>query len=192
MKKTICIDPGHGGHDPGAVGFKREEEDVVVSPESAAGGLGVSERLAHHLRAKGYDVILTRTDDTFIQLSERAKIARRNHADLFVSLHCNSATSSAAHGIEAIVYPEQFHGEADLARDILSRIHKQPKGLSLVNRGVKKRRLAVLSGTYNEMPAVLVELPFISNKAENELLFDREFREEASVAIADAVDAFLR
>jgi len=91
-RKKIVIDPGHGGKDPGAIGVGGLKEKQV--------NLSIALRLRDILRAKGYDVVMTREDDTFIPLDERAAIANREGADLFVSIHANSTKASSANGFE--------------------------------------------------------------------------------------------
>ena len=80
--RTIILDPGHGGKDPGAVGYKKiQEKDIVLK---------VAQKLEKKLKAKGFQVKLTRSDDTFIDLSERPAMASKWGGDLFISLHCNA------------------------------------------------------------------------------------------------------
>lgn len=94
--RTVVIDPGHGGKDPGAVGSKVQEKDIVLS---------ISLKLGEYIRQNYSDVkvIYTRDTDEFIELHRRAQIANENHADLFISIHCNSAPSSSAYGSETFV-----------------------------------------------------------------------------------------
>jgi len=200
MSKLICIDPGHGGPKPGAVGTiivdgksqRVAEKDVVWGTDhQAVGGIGVSNRVAHHLRKAGYRTILTRNADEDVDLAERARMAVRNKADLFVSIHCNSFGDPKANGIEAFVHPSQKNRAEVLARYILGDILKQPECRGIKDRGVKTAKFSVLAGTYASMPAVLVELPFISNAREAGLLADRFFREAAGRAIASAICRFL-
>lgn len=91
--KTIVIDAGHGGKDPGCLGQHVEEADVA---------LGIALKLKENINKNlsGVKVILTRDTDTFIELHERAKIANENGADLFISVHCNASVSSSAYGTE--------------------------------------------------------------------------------------------
>ncbi len=200
MNKLICIDPGHGGAKPGAVGKiimngqsqRLAEKDVVFGLDhNAQGGIGVSNRVGHHLRKNGLRTIMTREDDRDIELKERARIAVRNKADLFISIHCNSFTDPQANGIEVYVHPNQKNRAHILARHILDGILSQPECKGLRDRGVKTARFCVLEGTYRHMPAVLVELPFISNPKEAVLLADRHFREAVSSGIAASIRRFI-
>lgn len=96
--KTIVIDPGHGGKDPGALGKTRKTDEKHIV-------LAVSKLFGEKIKAEFPDVkvIYTRTGDTFVELKERANIAKRNDADLFVSIHCNSVGSTRAYGAAAYI-----------------------------------------------------------------------------------------
>ena len=91
--QTVVIDPGHGGRDPGGVGKKSKEKDIV---------LAVSKKVGSEIKKKYPDVrvLYTRTTDVFVDLIDRAKFANRNNADLFISIHCNAVGSRQANGIE--------------------------------------------------------------------------------------------
>jgi N-acetylmuramoyl-L-alanine amidase len=90
--KRIVLDPGHGGKDPGAVGRKGLREKDVV--------LALAKRIKPRLEARGYEVLLTRSSDVFIELKDRARFANDNKADLFVSIHTNASKNRKARGIE--------------------------------------------------------------------------------------------
>ena len=92
----VVIDAGHGGHDPGAIGSKLKEKDVVLALALKLGKLIES-------NFSDVKVIYTRKTDEFIELYRRAKIANENHADLFISLHCNSTKSKESYGTETWV-----------------------------------------------------------------------------------------
>jgi N-acetylmuramoyl-L-alanine amidase len=90
--KRIVLDPGHGGRDPGAVGPKGlREKDVVLS---------LAKRIKPRLEARGYEVLMTRDRDVFIELKSRAQFANDNNADLFVSIHTNASKNRKVRGIE--------------------------------------------------------------------------------------------
>lgn len=94
--RTVVIDPGHGGHDPGCLGGSSQEKHVV---------LAIGKYLAEGIRLMHpeVNVIMTRSEDVFVPLHERADIATRNHADLFISIHCNAFSSAHAKGTETYV-----------------------------------------------------------------------------------------
>jgi N-acetylmuramoyl-L-alanine amidase len=98
--RTVVIDPGHGGHDPGAIGpTGLKEKDVTLAIAKV-----LKNKMGEIGREFGISrIILTREDDRFIPLEERTGIAKREHADLFISIHCNAAKDSEAHGIETYI-----------------------------------------------------------------------------------------
>lgn len=170
---TIVFDPGHGGHDPGAVGpTGLNEKDVVLAVAREAGA---------QLAARGLTVLHTRTDNTFVTLDGRCSFANTRAADLFVSLHCNSATNNTATGTETYAYSAGGAGDR-LARAIQTRLVRE---LGLRDRGVKYANFAVLRGT--SMPAALTEIAFLNNPSEEALLRDPAFQRRAATAIATGV-----
>lgn len=93
---TVVLDAGHGGHDTGALGKNSREKDIALS---------IVLKLRDYINdnMEGVKVILTRDDDTFVELYRRAHIANENKADLFISIHCNSTRSSSVYGVETFV-----------------------------------------------------------------------------------------
>ena len=171
--KTICIDAGHGGKDPGACAGGVREKDIA---------LDVAKKIRAHLRATGYSVILTREQDKFVSLGNRAAEANMWGADLFVSVHCNSAPNSSATGMEVYVHTSRGADSTRAARAIYDRLLPAS---GLKGRGIKAKDLAVLRET--EMPAVLVELAFISNDSDRAKLVSDEWQERAAEAIAAGI-----
>lgn len=171
----ICIDPGHGGRDPGAIGSSGlKEKDVTLS---------IGLKLREKLQLQGIQVVMTRDRDTALgssineDLNNRAAVANNAKVDYFVSIHCNAAGPSA-YGTETFAYKPGGQGE-QLANEIQNQlIHK----IGLRNRGVKFANYAVLRNT--NMPAILVETAFISNHAEERLLADDAWRDRFAEAIA--------
>lgn len=169
----IVIDPGHGGSDPGAVGPNGLRESNVT--------LAVSLKLAEILRQAGVEIKLTRTSDVRVELKPRCDLANSWKADYFVSIHCNAATNPQAHGTET--YCLQLGGQGEiLARAIQTEL---VAATGRANRGVKTANYYVLRNT--NMPAVLVELAFISNADEERLLRSAEFQEKCAAAIARGI-----
>lgn len=183
MAMVIEIDPGHGGNDPGAVGALRTQEKDVT--------LMISKRVAEILRAAGADARLTRDNDKHFStnlstdLSARAKIANQVGAAVFVSIHCNSSTNWSATGTESYHYPGSTEGKK-LAECLQKALVPT---LGTKDRKVKEENFAVLRET--NMPAALVELAFISNPQEEELLRDPVFQEKAAQAIAKGIGDYL-
>jgi len=172
----ICIDPGHGGKDPGAVGPTGVAEAHVV--------LDVSLYLETLLRDFALETVLTRRTDVFIELSQRCHIANNAQADFFVSIHANSDGPQAI-GIETLYKTAEGKALAELVQRRLIDATED------VDRGVKKRTdLYVLNATV--MPAILPEIGFISNpETERELKTD-DYQELIAQAIRDGIVEFLQ
>ena len=181
MKKG-AIDPGHGGKDPGAIGPTGVQEKVV--------NLAVARKVAVLLQPV-MTVVLTRDTDKSLganvsaDLTARANVANQAGADVFVSIHCNSATDPAAHGTETHCYLGSVRGKT-LAQMIQKRL---VSALGLTDRGVKESNFAVLR--QSKMPSALVELAFISNPTEEALLQSEDFQDRTAKAIAQGVCDFL-
>lgn len=170
----VCIDAGHGGKDGGAQGATVAEKWIT---------LDVANRVAQKLRNSAIEVVLTRDSDYFVELAERANLSNRAGADVFISIHCNSA-SPEARGTEVWTYP----GEAQdrrLAQDILSRLVART---GFRDRGVKEENFAVLRLT--RCPAALVELGFISNPQEEQIMKTFDYQDQASTAIVEGIKEF--
>jgi N-acetylmuramoyl-L-alanine amidase len=174
--RIIVVDAGHGGHDPGAIGAGTNEKTIVLS---------VAQKLKENLESAGAKVILTRKDDTFKSLEERVEIAKNNYAELFVSIHVNSATSNQASGTEnyynTTTNPNGYESYL-LAKEIQSQI---VKNAGMNDRGVKDRKFYVIR--YNNVPSVLVELGFISNKNDASKLKSNEFQEIFAQSIYNGI-----
>ena len=216
--KTIVLDPGHGGKDPGAMANNLKEKDIVLK---------VALKLAPILERKlGCKVILTRKRDVFIPLEERTAIANKNNADLFISLHINSSPTAAANGFETYYLnltgnPEAMrvaafenatstHQMSDL-QNILSDILKnskisessrlaqqvhdaiitrlEKKYPHIKNLGVKQAPFYVLIGA--EMPAILVEMSFISNPDDAQHLKDNHFLTNIANDISSGIQSYI-
>lgn len=167
----ICLDCGHGGKDPGAIGNGLKEKDIV---------LRVGEKVTKILRRHNVEVAHTRTSDVFVELHERARIANNAKVDIFVSLHCNAFSSASAQGVEVFSYPSSTKGKM-LAKDILDSIIADK--LYTKNRGVKHDNFAVLRAT--KMPSALVELGFISNTEDIEIMVNKQ--DELAAAVAKGI-----
>lgn len=152
--KLICIDPGHGGNDPGAVGYVVEKEI----------NLAVSLKLKTLLEADGAVVVMTRSGDYDVSLSQRVQIANNAGCHIFVSIHSNAATSSSARGFEAYYYYGSTQGYT-LASLIYQEVLKL---VPIPGRGVKEAGFYVLK--YTVMPATLLELGFVTNYEDSLLL----------------------
>jgi len=175
----VCIDPGHGGPDPGAVNpiLGLREKDITLE---------VSKRLAEYLRRAGVTVILTREKDTDLadglddkaEMRARAKVANDAKADYLVSIHANSAADPDANGIEVLYWPGSVKGEA-LAKSILDAMHTAG---GLDKRGVFPRGLLLHS--YGNMVTVTAEIGFLSNRVDSALMGQAAWRDKVALGIA--------
>lgn len=181
MSMKVCIDAGHGGTDPGAVGLGgTREADVTLL---AALSLRVQLELA------GHKVLLTRVNSETLHINKktdlalRANVANDAMCDCFISIHCNAAEDRSANGSETWHHPRSAEGKR-LAKTIQTALVSAG---GLRNRGIKQSAgLAVLRLT--TMPAVLIELGFISNPEEEKLLSNPKWLQRVVKAIAYAVD----
>lgn len=169
MSKRICIDAGHGGSDPGATNGTYKENHAA---------LGIALELGLALYRGGYEVYFTRTNDTFVSLADRCTISNLSDADLFVSVHLNSATSANASGIETYVY----RNASATARKVADKVQKQLiEATGAKDRGVKESGFYVLKNT--KSPAILIETGFISNSIECKKLFTTDYQRKIAQAI---------
>ena len=185
----ICIDAGHGGNDPGAVVGDTREKEVILE---------YALELSRQLGARGHRARLTREDDTFLHLSERARVSNDMAADCFVSIHANFASSTAAEGAW-IIHTKGSRLGRSLAKAIFSELARVPGVVDQdpeaevypdATPWVGGRRLTVLRKTY--APAVLVELGFLSNEGDLKQLLDPDERWRICKAIANGLEAWLR
>lgn len=171
----IFLDPGHGGRDPGGHGFGVNEKNIVLDV-----ALKTSDYLLRNY--SGVDVQLSRVDDTFIELEDRAKLANNWRADYFVSIHTN-AWIGKGEGFESFIHTTRVTKEAQVRQKeihdyLISRI-------GIVDRGKKQANFSVLRNT--NMPALLIEYMFIDNYDENKKLRDRSYRSFLARITAEAI-----
>ena len=183
--RVICIDPGHGGSDCGALNraLNIYEKDVT---------LDIALRLRNQLAARGWHVVLTRTTDRDLtypgspaaeELGARVRVAHAFHADLFVSIHCNSSANTSANGTST-------HYFKDSDRILAGVLHPRVvDAIGCPNRGVVRNRFYVLA--HCKLPSVLIETAFISNMTEGRKLGDAEQRQKLAEAIADGLGVYV-
>lgn len=173
MIKLICVDAGHGGEDPGACANGVQEKDIALKIALKVKGL---------LLANDLGVVMTREIDQYDSVDEKAEKANLAKADLFVSIHCNSASQSSANGTETLSYDltgKSFQLASYVQQELTNTCQRR-------NRGVKQRKkLVVLNST--QMPAILVETAFISNDTERELLQQEDFQNKIATAIVKGI-----
>lgn len=172
-QQVIMIDPGHGGKDPGAIGYGINESNVV---------LDVSLRLKALLEKTPFQYELTREIDIFNSLEERVKMAKNSKTNIFISIHANTFNGNA-NGTESYYFKglrgnQNWESSQTLAKLIQERLIEE---WSLTDRGVKNGDLHVLRE--NNMTAVLLELGFIDNPKDSQKLKSPEWRQKAAVAI---------
>ena len=210
--QTIVIDPGHGGHDPGTSHHGLREKDL---------NLDIASRLRSQLEDRGLSVTMTRDRDEFISLSRRPAIANRMRADLFVSVHANANRSRQVSGVEVYypresqvdaagllppsVEPSELGPATMTVRQILwdlvltrtrrhstrmaMRICRAMRASGVRCRGVKGARFVVLREA--TMPAVLVEVGYVTNEEEASRLSNPASRDRIADGIADGLVAYV-
>ena len=183
MAVKIFVDPGHGGTNPGAVANGVTEAEVNLS---------VATYLANDLRNLGYDVRMYRTnnDENVISpiaadLRKRAQTANEWGADYFISIHSNSSVNPAANGFETYVY-RLGSRSAQLAQSIQDTV---VAALGMKDGGVRQANFSVLRNT--NMPAILVELGYVSNPTEALNLNSPAWQQKVASAIADGINKFV-
>lgn len=179
VKGRVVIDAGHGGKDPGAQAGGASEKTI---------NLAVARAVADCLKAHGVEVLMTRTDDRFIELSDRINLANQNHANLFVAIHADSSTDRSNRG-HTIIMPEASSSEsAAAAREISTALASAGSPVHSVRKDV--RHLRVLS--INHVPAVIVELGFLTNPADASRLTNGNSQQKMGYAIAEGIMAYLK
>ena len=200
--RVIVLDPGHGGQDTGT-------QNKPLKLDEKGFTLDVANRLKALLVKQGYKVVMTRTNDRFVALPERAEIANRAGADLFISIHFNAAPGSpTVKGSETYVMTPRYHrSTGSPLRDPSDRVanpgnlndpwnavlgyhmHTQMLGkLGTVDRGLKRARFAVLRLVNS--PAVLVEAGYLSNEAEARKIGTPAYRAAVAESLAQGVQAY--
>ncbi len=199
--KTIVFDPGHGGDDPGGIGLLGNERDYT---------LDLVKRTRKLLEAKGHKVVQNRLTDFRIPLQKRPTMTKNYEAPIFISIHFNAAHNPKANGFETFVLPPLGAPPQGAEPDEKADAEKHPntphEAASFVlantihqtllgrkgefDRGVKRARFSVLR--HAEVPAVLVEGGFLTNKEEAKRIHDPAWRQRFAVALADGIAAYVK
>lgn len=170
-KNIVVLDPGHGDGDPGAQAAGYNEKDIAFSILYTCG------KKYFNSPTSTLKVYWTRVDDSFVPLNDRAAFAKSVNADIFISLHMNSATATSANGTE-VYYSTNNNAAAQsgLTSEKLATYFQKNlvKELDMNNRGVKTAGFVVTKN--NTVPAILVELGFLSNSLDREKLVDADFQ----------------
>ncbi len=176
-RPRIIIDPGHGGEDPGTIGIGGFREKDVVLP--------ISLDVAEILRKQDIEVIMTRDTDNFISLEGRTDMANDLNADLFVSIHANAINLSRpdVNGLETYYYKSGRRLAEIIHWSILN-------GVEIGNRGIRRARFFVLR--HSTMPAVLVEVGFLTGEVDSSRLKDPNHRRQMAEAIARGIVEYIK
>lgn len=189
--KVIVIDPGHGGRDPGKIGVSGVPEKEI--------NLEVSKRLATVLGQMGAAVILTRDADIDLSdssatgwhgkkrqdLSRRADLANARNADLFISIHCNAFSSPREHGAQVFSHPESSEAK------VLAEVIQKEMSLILGNTTRKAKQVDYYAIRKTKMPAVIVEIGFVTNPKEDKQLQDPLYQSKVAWSIAAGITKYL-
>ena len=181
-EKVIVIDAGHGGSDPGA---QRTYDGVTYSEKDI--NLSIAKKVKELLEDNGINVIMTREGDTYPTLSERSDLANKLRAAMFVSIHTNAATVETASGYE-VYYSSQNNFDytgltsKELAQSVINSLKKNIK---TINRGVKTENHLVTRTSI--MPAVLIEIGFISNKPELDLMISEDYQNSFAKGVVNGI-----
>lgn len=182
--KTIIVDAGHGGYNPGAVANGSVEKD---------NNLAVALLLEEQLEEAGANVIMTRSTDRAVangttslrsELQARVDIAERNDGDIFVSIHSNSNDNQSVHGAMTFYGGERSEELAEtIQKNLVYRTKAQDKGIQMAG-------FYVIRNT--SMPGVLVEMGFVSNPKEAKLLSDPSYRQQVANGIYEGIEEYFR
>lgn len=170
--KIIVVDAGHGGYDPGTSGKSSIEKNLALTTAKL-----VASRLAN----AGANVFMTRSNDTFISLSGRVNVSEAKHADAFISIHYNASTSSSANGIASFYYSESK--DKELAKYIQE---------SMAENAPSMKDMGVRFGDYyvtreNNQRAVLLELGFLSNAHDEQIVSSNAYQQQISTGIYQGI-----
>lgn len=173
---VVMIDPGHGGKDPGAIGLNGLQEKDVILP--------ISQQVAALLQQQGLQVVMTRSSDYFVDLAPRVQMARQYQADLFVSIHANSIGNRPdVNGLETYYYSSGNRLAQTIHNSIL-------RNVDIRDRGVRQARFYVLRN--NPMPAVLVEVGFVTGTQDKPRLASPQYQNQMARAIANGILQYIQ
>jgi N-acetylmuramoyl-L-alanine amidase len=174
-KKVIVVDAGHGGKDPGATREGIREKDIT---------LGIALKLTKTLESMGYQVVMTRNVDKFLELSQITAITNKVNPDAFVSVHVNSCPNPAIRGFETYFYHPQSRALADAVHKQLVNRVKQP------DRSVRSAKFYVINHT--PVPAILCEIGYVTHPQDRHDLTTAARQQATADAIARGVTDFLK
>mgnify|MGYP005913164703 FL=1 len=185
--KVIVIDPGHGGSDPGAIGAAGTREKDIT--------LAISKRVKEYLEDEGAKVYMTRTTDVDVygpnasdrdELQARVDVGERNNADVFLSLHINSSVNKDIGGFSTYYYPKT-NNDLRLAQNVQKKL---ADNFGVDDLGVRQANFYVVKRI--SMPAILVEMCFISNPKEEKLMAGSWFQKKTARLIVEGVEQYFK
>lgn len=193
LATKVVVDPGHGGKDPGATGVNGlHEADVNID---------IATRLKDELVRRGYEAVMTRTDDTYVSLPDRVDFTNRQGADLFVSVHANWYQNPGTRGTMVLYYDDSEPQEDYPASEAMKALTPQSRALAqdvqtsfvsaigTADQGLTKSAVYVVRmGT---IPSVLVETAFLSNASDAAMLARSDVRQQMAVAIERGIEAYM-
>ena len=220
MPYSIMLDAGHGGRDPGAIGYSGVYEKNIT--------LAMGKELKNILEKEGYKVYLTRSTDIFIPLRERVRIARRHKADLFLSIHADSAVNRSAKGLSVYTLSEtasdkeaaalaERENKADVIGGLNLVEHSKEVSDILINLAQResmnrssefatfmvqemRKSVQLVDNTHRfagfavlkapDIPSALLEMGYLSNRTEEKLLKQQSYRKKLGVSTSRAVNKF--
>lgn len=174
-KHKVVVDAGHGGSDVGATRNGAHEKFIT---------LDVAKRVEKLLKEQGYDVLMTRTGDTYVSLQDRVQMSEDYEPDIFVSIHVNSSTSDSSKGVETHYYHQESIPLAQAVHASLASSIGSP------NRGLFKSKFYVINHTTD--PAILVEIGFISNTSERAALLSDSRKQATAKAIVEGINNYFK
>lgn len=178
-QKLIVIDAGHGDEDPGSSISNVDEKDL---------NLQIALKLKSALEEEGYEVMMTRSDDTYLTLTERAEFANEVEADLFISIHQNSYIDDSTVGGIEVYYNESTKTESDevlaqfIQTELVETTGARDRGIRAYDELVVTRK--------TEMPACLVELGYMTNKSELSLLQSDAYQYKLVTGMVNGINQF--
>lgn len=177
--RIIILDPGHGGKDVGTLSGTVYEKSITLK---------VSTLVKQKLEAAGAKVMMTRTSDTFPTLQDRVDFTNNNYGEVFVSIHVNSAGNTSAQGTEtyySITTGDMYQEDMDLAKFVNDQI---VENLNMKNRGIKEQKYYVITNTI--IPAILVELGFLSNSEDLAKMTDDQYIELFAASVFKGISQY--
>lgn len=180
--KTVVIDAGHGGSDPGSLG-KDSAGNTVANEKDI--NLAIAQKLVNILKQQGINAVFTRDSDVYWTLDERTTFANKLNADLFVSIHCNAFTDTSVNGTLVMHHTSNEYSSTGmlLANNILKYL---PSALQTKDRGRMDGSSMYVIRKAN-MPSVIVENAFITNESDRAKLTNADYQQKAAQAIANGI-----